>query len=192
MYCSTKREWKDDDFFFYFSERHDWHRRVPRAADVRVGHCIFERRQQVMQDDGFQPGGAILCVGQRHVGQDRAVRDLATRGRNEEAEGRLHAVLAPRYLFHDLGAVYRFVVFVEIFLARFCNEFMYGIIRNTLISFSATLTNPQGSPNLHIYTSKDGELVKNFVHKKQSDWWVRENISKSYRHVLLLRCEVSL
>jgi len=36
--------------------------------------------------------------------------------------------------------------------------------------FVVNSANPQGSPNLNIYKSENGELVKNFVHKKQSNW----------------------
>ncbi|XP_003707307.2 eukaryotic translation initiation factor 2A [Megachile rotundata] len=36
--------------------------------------------------------------------------------------------------------------------------------------FIATVSNPQGVPNLHIWKSETGELVKSFVQKKQSDW----------------------
>ncbi|XP_017891811.1 eukaryotic translation initiation factor 2A [Ceratina calcarata] len=37
-------------------------------------------------------------------------------------------------------------------------------------SFTATLSNPQGTPNLNIWKSETGELVKSFIQKKQSDW----------------------
>ncbi|XP_054011348.1 eukaryotic translation initiation factor 2A [Hylaeus anthracinus] len=36
--------------------------------------------------------------------------------------------------------------------------------------FIATQANPQGSPNLHIWKSESGELVKSFIQKKQIDW----------------------
>ncbi|XP_076751618.1 eukaryotic translation initiation factor 2A isoform X1 [Xylocopa sonorina] len=36
--------------------------------------------------------------------------------------------------------------------------------------FIATVSNPQGTPNLHIWKSETGELVKSFVQKKQSEW----------------------
>lgn len=35
---------------------------------------------------------------------------------------------------------------------------------------AATTSNPQGTPNLHIWRSETGELVKSFIQKKQSDW----------------------
>ncbi|CAL7949818.1 unnamed protein product [Xylocopa violacea] len=43
--------------------------------------------------------------------------------------------------------------------------------------FIATVSNPQGTPNLHIWKSETGELVKSFVQKKQSEWepqWTRD------------------
>ncbi|XP_015189376.1 PREDICTED: eukaryotic translation initiation factor 2A [Polistes dominula] len=36
--------------------------------------------------------------------------------------------------------------------------------------YTATLNNPQRSPNLHIWKTETNELVKSFVQKKQSDW----------------------
>ncbi|CAG9854846.1 unnamed protein product [Phyllotreta striolata] len=36
--------------------------------------------------------------------------------------------------------------------------------------FTVTRANPEGSPNLKIYKTEDGELVKTFVHKKQINW----------------------
>ncbi|CAH1183593.1 unnamed protein product [Phaedon cochleariae] len=36
--------------------------------------------------------------------------------------------------------------------------------------FTVNNANPQGSPNLKIYKSENGELVKTFVHKKQGNW----------------------
>ncbi|KAB0797863.1 hypothetical protein PPYR_04445 [Photinus pyralis] len=36
--------------------------------------------------------------------------------------------------------------------------------------FATNNANPQGSPNLNIYESESGKLVKNFVHKKQTNW----------------------
>ncbi|KAK9307333.1 hypothetical protein QLX08_002341 [Tetragonisca angustula] len=36
--------------------------------------------------------------------------------------------------------------------------------------FIATSSNPQGTPNLNIWKSETGELVKSFIQKKQSDW----------------------
>jgi translation initiation factor 2A len=36
--------------------------------------------------------------------------------------------------------------------------------------FIVTKEDPQGKPNLHIYKSVNGELVKSFVHKKQGNW----------------------
>ncbi|CAG9840542.1 unnamed protein product [Diabrotica balteata] len=36
--------------------------------------------------------------------------------------------------------------------------------------FTVTNANPQGSPNLKIYKTANGELVKTFVHKKQANW----------------------
>lgn len=36
--------------------------------------------------------------------------------------------------------------------------------------FVVTPANPQGSPNMHIWKSENGDLVKAFVHKKQSGW----------------------
>ena len=35
---------------------------------------------------------------------------------------------------------------------------------------TATSSNPQGTPNLHIWKSETGELVKSLIQKKQSDW----------------------
>lgn len=37
------------------------------------------------------------------------------------------------------------------------------------VIFTATTTGP-GGPNLHIYNSENGELVKEFMHKKQTGW----------------------
>ncbi|KAJ9594298.1 hypothetical protein L9F63_014303, partial [Diploptera punctata] len=36
--------------------------------------------------------------------------------------------------------------------------------------FTVSQVNPQGGPNLHIYKSDTGELVKAFIHKKQIGW----------------------
>jgi translation initiation factor 2A len=36
--------------------------------------------------------------------------------------------------------------------------------------FIVTQSNPQGGPNLHIFKSECGELVKDFIHKKQIGW----------------------
>ncbi|XP_076234660.1 eukaryotic translation initiation factor 2A [Calliopsis andreniformis] len=36
--------------------------------------------------------------------------------------------------------------------------------------FIATQSNPQGTPNLYIWKSESGELMKSLVQKKQSDW----------------------
>lgn len=36
--------------------------------------------------------------------------------------------------------------------------------------FTVSNANPQGTPNLNIYKSENGELVKSFVHKKQGNW----------------------
>ncbi|KAK7862837.1 hypothetical protein R5R35_000852 [Gryllus longicercus] len=36
--------------------------------------------------------------------------------------------------------------------------------------FIVSQANPQGGPNLHIWKAETGELVKDFVHKKQSGW----------------------
>lgn len=36
--------------------------------------------------------------------------------------------------------------------------------------FTVTASNPNGSPNLKIYLTKNGELVTSFVHKKQGNW----------------------
>lgn len=36
--------------------------------------------------------------------------------------------------------------------------------------FTVNSANPQGSPNLKIYLSATGELVKTFIHKKQGNW----------------------
>ncbi|XP_076164353.1 eukaryotic translation initiation factor 2A isoform X1 [Ptiloglossa arizonensis] len=36
--------------------------------------------------------------------------------------------------------------------------------------FIATQSNPQGTPNLHIWKSESGELMKSLIQKKQSDW----------------------
>lgn len=36
--------------------------------------------------------------------------------------------------------------------------------------FTVNKANPEGSPNLKIYKSENGELVKTFVHKKQANW----------------------
>lgn len=33
-----------------------------------------------------------------------------------------------------------------------------------------TQTNPQGTHNLHIWKSENGELVQSFVQKKQINW----------------------
>lgn len=40
----------------------------------------------------------------------------------------------------------------------------------TYESFAITKANPQGLPNLNVYRTATGELVKNFVHKKLSTW----------------------
>ncbi|XP_015602162.1 eukaryotic translation initiation factor 2A isoform X2 [Cephus cinctus] len=52
-------------------------------------------------------------------------------------------------------------------------SFQFSKLGNYLITweqFIATPANPQGSPNLHIWKSENGELVKSFIHKKQTDW----------------------
>lgn len=36
--------------------------------------------------------------------------------------------------------------------------------------FTVSNANPQGTPNLKIYKSEGGELVKSFVQKKQVNW----------------------
>ncbi|CAH0557666.1 unnamed protein product [Brassicogethes aeneus] len=36
--------------------------------------------------------------------------------------------------------------------------------------FTVSNANPQGSPNLHIYKTATGELIKSFTHKKQTNW----------------------
>ncbi|CAH1959555.1 unnamed protein product [Acanthoscelides obtectus] len=36
--------------------------------------------------------------------------------------------------------------------------------------FTVSNANPQGTPNLHVYKSENGELVKSFIHKKQVNW----------------------
>lgn len=36
--------------------------------------------------------------------------------------------------------------------------------------FTVNNANPQGTPNLNIYKSENGQLVKNFTHKKQINW----------------------
>lgn len=36
--------------------------------------------------------------------------------------------------------------------------------------FTVSNANPNGSPNLNIFKSENGQLVKNFVHKKQGNW----------------------
>ncbi|XP_044752195.1 eukaryotic translation initiation factor 2A [Coccinella septempunctata] len=36
--------------------------------------------------------------------------------------------------------------------------------------FAITKANPNGGPNLHIYETKTGKLIKSFEHKKQSNW----------------------
>lgn len=36
--------------------------------------------------------------------------------------------------------------------------------------FVTNNANPQGTPNLNIYESKSGKLIKSFVHKKQTNW----------------------
>lgn len=36
--------------------------------------------------------------------------------------------------------------------------------------FTVSNANPQGRPNLNIFRTENGELVKNFVHKKQGNW----------------------
>lgn len=38
--------------------------------------------------------------------------------------------------------------------------------------FTVSNANPQGSPNLNIYKSENGDLIKSFVHKKQGNWYV--------------------
>lgn len=43
-------------------------------------------------------------------------------------------------------------------------------------TFITNKDNPQGSPNLNIFKSEDGSLVKNFIHKKQLNWYVDINI----------------
>lgn len=40
-----------------------------------------------------------------------------------------------------------------------------------VFAFSATTAGP-GGPNLHIYKSDNGDLVKDFIHKKQTGWYV--------------------
>lgn len=37
--------------------------------------------------------------------------------------------------------------------------------------FIVSNANPQGSPNLNVYKSEDGTLVKSFTHKKQLNWY---------------------
>lgn len=36
--------------------------------------------------------------------------------------------------------------------------------------FAVTKANPQGLPNLNVYRCAGGDLVKSFVHKKNSNW----------------------
>ena len=36
--------------------------------------------------------------------------------------------------------------------------------------FIVNKDNPQGSPNLHIYRTENGEHVKSFIQKKQTNW----------------------
>lgn len=38
--------------------------------------------------------------------------------------------------------------------------------------FTVSNANPQGSPNLKIYKTEGGELVKSFIQKKQINWFV--------------------
>lgn len=38
--------------------------------------------------------------------------------------------------------------------------------------FTVSNANPQGSPNLNIFKSVNGELIKNFIHKKQTNWYL--------------------
>ncbi|XP_076665735.1 eukaryotic translation initiation factor 2A isoform X1 [Andrena cerasifolii] len=45
-----------------------------------------------------------------------------------------------------------------------------GTYLMTLEPFIATQSSPQGTPNLHIWKSESGELVKSFKQKKQTDW----------------------
>lgn len=36
--------------------------------------------------------------------------------------------------------------------------------------FTVSNANPQGAPNLHIYKTATGELLRSFTHKKQGNW----------------------
>lgn len=36
--------------------------------------------------------------------------------------------------------------------------------------FTVSNANPEGTPNLNIYKSENGELVKSFINKKQVNW----------------------
>ncbi|XP_067013815.1 eukaryotic translation initiation factor 2A [Anabrus simplex] len=52
-----------------------------------------------------------------------------------------------------------------------CLEFSpRGTYLMTWEPFMVTAANPQGGPNLHIWKSETGELVKDFIQKKQSGW----------------------
>lgn len=39
-------------------------------------------------------------------------------------------------------------------------------------TFIVSQDNPQGSPNLNIFKAEDGSLVKNFIQKKQINWYI--------------------
>ncbi|XP_012262464.2 eukaryotic translation initiation factor 2A [Athalia rosae] len=45
-----------------------------------------------------------------------------------------------------------------------------GTYISTWEPFIVSKTNPQGTPNLCIWKSENGDLVKEFVHRKQTDW----------------------
>ncbi|KAJ4428106.1 hypothetical protein ANN_24120 [Periplaneta americana] len=63
-------------------------------------------------------------------------------------------------------------VLAEISRPKVCSlEFSpKGTYLMTWEPFIVSQANPQGGPNLHIYKSDNGELVKEFIHKKQIGW----------------------
>ncbi|XP_015439866.1 PREDICTED: eukaryotic translation initiation factor 2A isoform X2 [Dufourea novaeangliae] len=55
----------------------------------------------------------------------------------------------------------------KIFSIQFSTKGTYFM---TWEPFMVVQSNPQASPNLHIWKSENGELVKGFIQKKQTDW----------------------
>jgi hypothetical protein len=61
------------------------------------------------------------------------------------------------------------VIMMFFCVVKICIHVIVIIIIYLLLSL-VTQSNPQGGPNLHIFKSECGELVKDFIHKKQIGW----------------------